>query len=90
MVSTVKKNKKRKAQREAVRVKHQMYPAFSGDEEHREIAFRPIVRPETDPPRADPTLTTYASTGLYNGPGQEAEQRDQLGLLGQRQYQNGV
>ena len=50
-----KKNKKRIAQREAVRTKHQMDPAFSGDEEDTEIAFRPIVRSETDPPRADPT-----------------------------------
>ena len=31
-----------------------MDPAFSGDED-TEITFRPIVRPETDPSRADPT-----------------------------------
>ena len=54
MVSTTKRNKKRKAQREAVHMKHQMDPAFSSDED-TEIAFRPIVRPETDPSRADPT-----------------------------------
>ena len=54
MVSTAKKNR-HKAQREAVRIKDQMDPAFSGDEEDTEIALRPIVRPETDPSRADPT-----------------------------------
>ena len=32
-----------------------MDPVFSGDEEDTEIAFRPIVRPETDPSRTDPT-----------------------------------
>ena len=54
MVSTAKKNKC-KAQREAVRIKHQMDPVFSGNEEDTEIAFQPIVRPETDPSCADPT-----------------------------------
>ena len=55
MVSTAKKNRKRKAQREAVRTKHQMDPVSSGGEEDTEIAFLPIFRSETDPPHADPT-----------------------------------
>ena len=55
MVSTAKKNK-RKAKREAVRIKHQMDPAFSGEEEDTEIAFQPIIgRQVTDLSRADPT-----------------------------------
>ena len=55
MVSTAKKNTKRKAQREAVRTKHKMDPVSSGGEEYTEIAFRPIVQSEMDPPHADPT-----------------------------------
>ena len=55
MVSTAKRNNKHEAQREAVHIKHQMDPAFSGDEENTEIAFGPIVRPDTDPSRAYPT-----------------------------------
>ena len=55
MVSTAKKNKKRKAQREVVGTKHQMDPVSSGGEEDTEIAFRPIMRSEADPPHADPT-----------------------------------
>ena len=101
MVSTAKKNKKRKAQREAVRIKHEMDPPLSGDEEDTEIAFQPIIRPETDPPRADPTQDSTGVTGFScflfgdtiwgsNGHEQEAEQRDQFGLLGQQQDQNGV
>ena len=47
MVFTAKKNK-HKAQREAIRVRHQMDPRFSGEEEDTEIVFRPIVRPEVN------------------------------------------
>ena len=80
-------------------MKHQMDPAFSGDEEDTEFAFRPIVRPETDPSRADPIQDSPPTPQLelpgfscflfgdtiwgYNGHGQEAEQGDQFGLLGQ-------
>ena len=55
MVSRVKKNK-RKAQREAVRIKHQM------DSVHTKIAFRPIVRPETDHSPPTPQLVSPGSS----------------------------
>ena len=71
MVSTTKKNKKRKTQREAVRIKHQMDPAFNGDEEDTEIAFWPIVRPETDHSRADPTQNSPPTPHLES-PGSTA------------------
>ena len=70
MISTAKKNK-RKAQREAVRIKHQMDPVLSGDEEDTEIAFRPIVWTETDPSRADPTRAS-TSTPQLESPGSPA------------------
>ena len=48
------KNTRRKAQREAIRVRHQIDPSFSGEEEDTEIAFRPIVRPDMDPSSTTP------------------------------------
>ena len=60
MVSTAKKNR-RKAQRETVRVKHQIDPVFSGEEEYTEIAFRPIVRPEMHPLLPMPRLVSPGS-----------------------------
>ena len=60
MVSAAKKNK-HKAQREAIRVRHQMDPVFSGEEEDTEIAFRLIVRPEVDPSPPTPRLALPGS-----------------------------
>ena len=48
MVSMAKKTR-RKAQREAIRVRHQMDLRFTGEEEDTEIAFRPIVQQDVDP-----------------------------------------
>ena len=53
MVSTAKK-KRRNAQREEIRVRHQSDPCFSGEEEDTEIAFHPIIRQEVDPSPSAP------------------------------------
>ena len=50
MVSTARKNKKRKA-----RTKQQMDPVSSGGEEDTEIAFQPFIQSEADPPHAEIT-----------------------------------
>ena len=49
----LRKNR-RKAQRDAIHVRHQMDPGFSGEEEDTEIAFRPIVWPDVDPSPSTP------------------------------------
>ena len=51
----------RRAQREAIRVKHQMDPSFSGKEEDTEIAFRPI-RPDVDPSPPAPLSSPSTET----------------------------
>ena len=80
MVSTAKKNK-RKAPREAVRIKHQIDPVFSGDEEDTEITFRPIVRSETDPSRANPTRDSPPTPQLESPGSPASSSETQYGAI---------